>query len=167
MESESGLTFFEVLIMVAVLAVVAAITVPRFKLMLFESREGRTKASLGDLRGALAIYYSDNYGLYPSDEGKPESRLSSVLVPQYLKGMPVVELTHHHAKKRITKWTTVRVLDGVLEQTFDGAEALGLECDHDAAAGDDFGGGTEGLGAQLRLVFTGQEYRRVHGLVDE
>ena len=55
--------------MVVVLGVTAVITVPKFVNMLHQSREGRTKAHLGDLRGALAIYYSDNFGLYPSDEG--------------------------------------------------------------------------------------------------
>lgn len=99
LRSESGMALMEILIMVVVIGAVAAITLPKFQEALHESREGRTKARLGDLRGALAIYYSDNFGLYPSDEGTPETRLSSVLVPQYLKEMPDVDLTHHHPKK--------------------------------------------------------------------
>lgn len=83
--------------MIAVLGVVAAITVPKFKLMLHQSREGRTKASLGELRGAIAVYYSDNFGLYPSDDGTPETRLSSALVPAILPAMPAVDLPHHHS----------------------------------------------------------------------
>jgi len=102
MRSRSGFTILELLMMVVVLGVTAAITIPKFVLMVHQSREGRTKAHLGDLRGALAIYYSDNFGLYPSDDGTAETRLSSALVPQYLKSMPTVDLSHLHSKKLAT-----------------------------------------------------------------
>jgi len=94
-----GLTFLELLVMLSVLLVVAGITIPKFRTMIYQSREGRTKTHLGDLRGAIAIYYSDNFGLYPSDEGLPKTRLASALVPKYLKAIPEVELIHHHPQK--------------------------------------------------------------------
>lgn len=94
MRNESGITLLEALMIVVVLGVVAFITVPKFRTMLYQSRETRTKAHLGDLRGALAIYYSDNFGRFPSDEGTPETRLAGALVPQYLKKIPDVELRH-------------------------------------------------------------------------
>lgn len=97
--NNSGLTFFELLVMALVLGAVAAITVPKFRSALYESREARTKTRLGDLRGALAIYYSDNFGLYPSDDGTPETRLSSAIVPRYLKTMPRVDLPHLHPER--------------------------------------------------------------------
>jgi type II secretory pathway pseudopilin PulG len=96
---QAGFTVLEAILMAVVLGVVAAITIPHFRTSLHESREGRTKANLGDLRGALAIYYSDNFGLYPADEGTPETRLKSVLVPAYIKEIPYVELPHLHDKK--------------------------------------------------------------------
>ena len=99
MRMRKGLTIVEVLVMIAVIGVVAAITIPKFRTMVYQSREGRTRAHLGDLRGALAIYYSDNFGLFPSDEGTPETRLSSALVPRYLKQIPAVELPHLHARE--------------------------------------------------------------------
>lgn len=102
MKSESGLTFLEVLLLIVVLGVLMAITIPKFQLMLYQSRESRTKSHLGDLRGALAIYYSDNFGLYPSDEGTAETRLAAALVPQYIKTIPAVELSHHHPNKMNT-----------------------------------------------------------------
>lgn len=90
------MTILEIVLLVVVLGVIAAITIPKFRTMLYQSREGRTKSHLGDLRGALAIYYSDNFGLYPSDEGTPETRLADALIPQYLKKIPAVELPQHH-----------------------------------------------------------------------
>src|SRR5689334_9621457 len=99
MKSDSGLTVMEVLVLIDVFCVLSAITVPKFNLMLYQSREGRTKSHLGDLRGALAIYYSDNFGIYPSDEKGAEAGLARSLVPQYLKAIPNVELSHYHFKK--------------------------------------------------------------------
>lgn len=96
---EKGFAILELIVMVVVIGVIAAIAVPKFKKTLHASREGRTKASLGDLRGALSIYYSDNFGIYPLDEGTPETRLREQLVPKYLKDIPRVELTHLHPEK--------------------------------------------------------------------
>jgi type II secretory pathway pseudopilin PulG len=106
-DRQGGFTILEIIIMVTVLGIVAAITVPKFKTMLYQSREGRTKTNLGDVRGALAIYYSDNFGLYPSELGTPETRLSSVLVPKYLKTMPVTDLKHFHPAKKSTVQDTL------------------------------------------------------------
>jgi hypothetical protein len=99
LKSRAGFTVVEAILMVVVLGVVAAITIPHFRTALYESREGRTKANLGDLRGALAIYYSDHFGLYPSDAGLPDTRLKDALVPVYLKEIPFVELPHLHKEK--------------------------------------------------------------------
>ena len=92
----------EIFIIILVLGVIAAITVPKFKLMLYQSREGRVKASLSDLRGALAIYYSDHSGTYPSDRGPDTRRLSESLVPHYLKEMPSIKLPHFYSKSLAT-----------------------------------------------------------------
>lgn len=96
MKREAGLTVLEIITMVVVLGVVAAITLPKFRLALYQSREGRTKTHLGELRGALAIYYSDNFGLYPSDEGTAETRLKAALTPKYINRIPYVELDHYY-----------------------------------------------------------------------
>lgn len=93
---QAGFTAVEIMLIVVVLGVIAAITYPQFRLMLYQSREGRTKANLGDLRGALAIYYSDNFGIYPSADGTPETRLVASLSPRYLKAIPSVELPHFY-----------------------------------------------------------------------
>jgi type II secretory pathway pseudopilin PulG len=98
MKRSAGLSILEVVTMVAVLGVVAAITFPKFREALYQSRESRTKTHLGDLRGALAIYYSDNFGLYPSDAGTPETRLVTAITPRYLPEIPFVELDHHYPK---------------------------------------------------------------------
>ena len=132
-KNQNGFTILELVVMVVVLGVIAAITVPKFKTMLYQSREGRTKASLGDLRGALAIFYSDNFGKYPSDEGSPTTRLSSALVPKYLKKMPSVDLPHLHSKRLNT--VQDRITDGGdwVYATLDGFVAV--NCTHNDTKG--------------------------------
>jgi type II secretory pathway pseudopilin PulG len=114
--------------MVVVVGVIAAITVPKFKAMIYRSREGRTKASLGDLRGALSIYYSDNFGIYPSDEATPDARLANVLVPKYLKRIPGVELPHLHPGSRSTVQAKIDDQGDWMYTTLDGFVAV--NCTH-------------------------------------
>lgn len=102
MKKTAGLTVLEIIMMVSVLVVVAVLTFPKFRLMVIQSREGRTKTSLGELRGAVSIYYSDYRGLYPSDEGTPETRLVDVLTPRYLPAIPYTDLPHLYGKKKNT-----------------------------------------------------------------
>ena len=102
MKQTKGFTILEVIILVAVLAVVGVITLPKFRLMLYRSREARTKTNLAELRGALAIYYSDNQGLYPSDQGTPETRLKDIFVPRYVKAIPPTTLTHLYGSEKTT-----------------------------------------------------------------
>lgn len=92
----------ELLMIITALTVLIVITFPKFRLMVIQSREGRTKNNLAELRGALSIYYSDNYGLYPSDQGTPDTRLTQTLTPRYLKSIPYTDLAHLYGKKRNT-----------------------------------------------------------------
>ncbi|MFN0118839.1 MAG: type II secretion system protein [Elusimicrobiota bacterium] len=92
-----GTSFMEALFIIVIVGVVFAITYPQFREMLYKSREARTKSALGQLRGAIEIYYSDNFGLYPLDSGTPETRLVSDLTPKYLPQIPFVDLVHYHS----------------------------------------------------------------------
>lgn len=93
---KSGLSALEILIMLTVLFIVAAVTYPKFRALARQSHEASTKNRLGRLRGAVSIYYAENFGLYPSDRGDPATRLSSSVVPRYLSEMPAVDLPHFH-----------------------------------------------------------------------
>lgn len=101
-QSTAGLTFMELLIVITALTVLTVITFPKFRQMVIQSRESRTKNSLAKLRGTLSIYYSDNAGLYPSDLGTPETRLKSAFVPKYIDKIPSTELAHLYGRKKNT-----------------------------------------------------------------
>ena len=60
-----GFTLIELMIVVAIIGVLAAIAIPKFADLIRKSSEGATKGTLGSIRSALGIYYSDMEGHYP------------------------------------------------------------------------------------------------------
>src|SRR5882672_3797943 len=61
-----GFTLIELMIVVAIIGILAAIAIPQFANLVSKSQEGRTKANLGTIRSALSIYYGDTEGWYPA-----------------------------------------------------------------------------------------------------
>lgn len=64
-KSAKGFTLIELMLVVAIVGLLAAIAIPKFGNMVDKAREAAVKANIGNLRSALAIYYADNEGIYP------------------------------------------------------------------------------------------------------
>ena len=62
-----GFTLIELMIVVAIIGILAAIAIPQFANLVAKSQEGATKGNLGTIRSALSIYYGDTEGVYPTD----------------------------------------------------------------------------------------------------
>ena len=80
------------MIVVAIIGILAAIAVPKFASLLRKSNEGSTKGSLGGIRSALALYYADNEGQYPSDLG------ALTVGAHYMAAVPAVYTPDYHNK---------------------------------------------------------------------
>lgn len=84
LKKEKGFTLIELMIVVAIIGILAAIAIPRFADLIRKSKEGATKGNLGALRSALSIYYGENEGLYPSS--------LAGLADRYIDAIPTVKL---------------------------------------------------------------------------
>jgi len=86
-KSKKGFTLIELMIVVAIIGILAAIAIPQFANLVSKSQEGATKGNLGTLRSALSIYYGDTEGFYPIDN------LGTLTVGQrYLQNIPALNL---------------------------------------------------------------------------
>ena len=97
MKKTKGFTLIELMIVVAIIGILAAIAIPKFGELIKKSKEGATKGSLATFRSAITIYYGENEGVYPSTGNKTDgsevtSELGGCLVPKYLSSMPVIKL---------------------------------------------------------------------------
>ena len=64
--SNKGFTLIELMIVVAIIGILAAVAVPKFADLVTKSKEASVKGSLGSVRSALSIYYGDTEGAYPT-----------------------------------------------------------------------------------------------------
>lgn len=87
MRTKRGFTLIELMIVVAIIGILAAIAIPKFSQLITKSNEANTKGNLGALRSALSIYYGDMEGWYPADN------LAVLAVSnRYMATVPVAKL---------------------------------------------------------------------------
>jgi prepilin-type N-terminal cleavage/methylation domain-containing protein len=72
-----GFTLIELMIVMAIIGILAAIAIPQYSNMVAKSQEGTTKANLGSIRSALSIYFGDNEGWFPIDSNNLNSLTSA------------------------------------------------------------------------------------------
>ena len=86
-----GFTLIELMIVVAIIGILAAIAIPKFAELIRKSNEGASKGNLGSIRSALSIYYGDMEGQYPVD-------LNSLTVNgKYMTAIPKAKVPNWHA----------------------------------------------------------------------
>lgn len=86
---EKGLTLIELMIVVALIGLLAAIGIPQYAETVRCSQEATTKGNLAALRGAVNLYYADHEGMYPTDN------LTS-LIPLYIQSIPLRYVPPYH-----------------------------------------------------------------------
>ena len=97
---KKGFTLVELMIVIVIIGILAAVAIPKFADMVDKSKEGATKGQLTSLRSALNIYYSDNEGKYiktsNTQSTTPNDTLGQVLqtylVPKYITSIHPAKL---------------------------------------------------------------------------
>ena len=92
----SGFTLIELMIVVAIIGILAAIAIPKFAELIRKSSEGASKGNLGALRSALSIYYGDMEGQYPTDVA------SLTIGGKYLSAVPVAKAPNYHSDTSVS-----------------------------------------------------------------
>ncbi len=60
-----GFTLIELMIVVAIIGILAAVAIPKFAELVSKSKESAVKGNVGSVRSALSIYYGDTEGVNP------------------------------------------------------------------------------------------------------
>lgn len=80
-----GFTLIELMLVVAIIGLLAAIALPKFADLVRKSQEASMLGKLGALRSAVSIYYSDNEGRYFHTTTN-----AAELVPKYISEIPIL-----------------------------------------------------------------------------
>ncbi|KAF0126938.1 MAG: hypothetical protein FD189_1336 [Elusimicrobia bacterium] len=111
--SKKGFTLIELMIVVAIIGILAAIAIPKFADLINKSKEGATKGALSSVRSAINVYYGDNEGWYPAGAVAANSTvLSGALAPKYINAIPQAKLPGTtHADSSVVALTSTTVTD--------------------------------------------------------
>jgi prepilin-type N-terminal cleavage/methylation domain-containing protein len=87
----TGFTLAELMIVVAILSLLAAIAIPKFGGMIIKAKEASVKGKLLSLRSALSIYTADTEGIHPS------GGVTLGLTPKYIEEIPTISIPTYPA----------------------------------------------------------------------
>lgn len=88
----------ELMLVVAIIGLLAAIGLPKFGNMVRKTKEARLRGNLGALRSALGIYYADNDSYIPSSTSAVPITYLKFLTfgGKYINEIPRPEVPFHH-----------------------------------------------------------------------
>jgi prepilin-type N-terminal cleavage/methylation domain-containing protein len=105
MKKSKGFTLIELMIVVAIIGILAAIAIPKFADLIRKSNEGACKGNLGALRSAISIYYGEMEGYFPSPTASgvmtTAGTLGAILTMdngKYIKELPSAYCPPYHSK---------------------------------------------------------------------
>ena len=82
---DSGFTLVEIVLVIVIIGILAAIVVPKFAGQTDSAKIAKTRANLGSLRSAVRLFQSDNDGTAPAALAN--------LIPNYIPRIPEEGIT--------------------------------------------------------------------------
>jgi prepilin-type N-terminal cleavage/methylation domain-containing protein len=107
MAERKDFTLIELMIVVAIIGILAAIAIPKFAELIRKSSEGASKGNLGALRSAMSIYYGDLEGQYPATVD------ALTIGGKYLGQVPAAKAPNYHPDASATTLFSVSGLNDV------------------------------------------------------
>lgn len=128
-KNQKGFTLIELMIVVAIIGILAAVAIPKFAQMLEKSREGATKGNIGAIKSAISIYSGDWQGVWPTSiEGTtPDGSAGADWFANgskgaYLDNVPAVKITgknNYNAAPNSVVGTAVTAINTNIQTTAD------------------------------------------------
>ena len=113
--NKKGFTLIELMIVVAIIGILAAIAIPKFADLINKAKEGSTKGALSSVRSAIQVYYGDNEGWFPAAETPTLASLTTNA--KYIGEIPMAKMpgTTHVDSRSITSLPAAgtAITDGV------------------------------------------------------
>jgi prepilin-type N-terminal cleavage/methylation domain-containing protein len=130
--SAKGFTLIELMIVVAIIGILAAIAIPKFADLVAKSKESAVKGSLGAVRSAVSIYYSDNEGVFPSSAAAGDLVTALTTASKYLKEMPIIAVPKpaNHGATSVVTLTTLADSAGGWLYSGSGEGVVSVNCTH-------------------------------------
>ena len=98
MRNRKGFTLVELVIVIVVLGILAAVAMPKFVDLVDDAKEAATKGGLGAIRSVIVLKYSKNLA-----DGLSDPYPSSVLAADFFDGkLPVNKLNDKNAVEVVT-----------------------------------------------------------------
>jgi general secretion pathway protein G len=96
-QGAKGFTMVELMIVVSIIGLLAAVAVPKFGDMLEKAREGATKSGQAAIRSAISNFYADQGGTFPGSLDTATTTVTGQafppFIPNYLEDLPPVKVT--------------------------------------------------------------------------
>jgi prepilin-type N-terminal cleavage/methylation domain-containing protein len=98
-----GFTLIELMIVVAIIGVISSIALPKFANLVVKSKEAAVKGSLGSVRSAITLYYSNTEGLYPASAAfLPGALTTGTKYLRVIPGIAVPTPANHTYTNQVT-----------------------------------------------------------------
>jgi general secretion pathway protein G len=86
--AKRAFTLLEILIVVVILGILAAIVLPNFSSATNDARAGNIEAQLASLQNSIELYRAQNNGAFPSFAGTTSRGWDELLAGDYIKDLP-------------------------------------------------------------------------------